>query len=465
MSIVRNRELSQFGSFVYIDNNSREIGIATESTPFVGIGTANPTVKFEVVGDTNINGYLRVIGGTIDASFYTLNGSPLVNANVEYWTIAGTNDLYRDIGNVGIGTSVFAEKLTVDGNVSAGRFISTVTSGSPLSVSSADLVSNLNADFLRGRTPPVGDFVGTTDSQTLTNKIFGTNTRFSGSTSGVTTLSASSVASGVLELPANTGTLISTGSVGIITSGLIADNTITNADINSSAAIAYSKLNLSNSIVNADVAVGAGITYGKLNLSNSIANADISSSAAIAISKLAASTISGISLGNNLNTLTFGSYLTGNSYNGSAARTISVNASTSGTSNIVARDSSGNFSAGTITATLNGIASQTPYWNNSTYGVNEIKAGTGDGASFTTYNMVIRSWWGIGFRDFTDSSTVKLYINCRTGDISSSGTITANSIVKTGGTSSQFLKADGSVDSTVFVSAGRAVALSLVFGG
>lgn len=55
-------------------------------------------------------------------------------------------------------------------------------------------------------------------------------------------------------------------------------------------------------------------------------------------------------------TLTFGSYLTGGSYNGSAAVTLGVSASTSGTSNLVARDSSGNFSAGTITATLNGNA-------------------------------------------------------------------------------------------------------------
>ena len=73
MSIIRNRELSQFGSFIYIDNDSQKIGISTEATPFVGIGTPNPIVKLHVVGDTNIE-------GTLDASSYTLNGNPLINA-------------------------------------------------------------------------------------------------------------------------------------------------------------------------------------------------------------------------------------------------------------------------------------------------------------------------------------------------------------------------------------------------
>lgn len=48
-------------------------------------------------------------------------------------------------------------------------------------------------------------------------------------------------------------------------------------------------------------------------------------------------------------------------------------------------------------------------------GVFTIQSGTGDGASTTVYNTTIRSWWGIGFRDYTDSATVKAYIDCRSG--------------------------------------------------
>lgn len=45
-----------------------------------------------------------------------------------------------------------------------------------------------------------------------------------------------------------------------------------------------------------------------------------------------------------------------------------------------------------------------------------------------------------------------------------SGSLTANSFVKSGGTSSQFLKADGSVDGSSFASTGKAVAMAMVFG-
>jgi hypothetical protein len=70
-----------------------------------------------------------------------------------------------------------------------------------------------------------------------------------------------------------------------------------------------------------------------------------------------AGTISGVALGSNLNTLTFGTFLTGTSYNGSGAVTLATNATNANTgSTIVARDASGNFSAGTITAALSGNA-------------------------------------------------------------------------------------------------------------
>jgi hypothetical protein len=70
-----------------------------------------------------------------------------------------------------------------------------------------------------------------------------------------------------------------------------------------------------------------------------------------------AGTISGIPLGSNLNSLTAGTYLTGTAYNGSGAQTWTVDATTTNTaSKVVARDASGNFAAGTITAALSGNA-------------------------------------------------------------------------------------------------------------
>jgi hypothetical protein len=330
----KNRELSQFGSFLEVDNSNKNIGIATTATPYVGIGTTNPISKLHVVGDTNVS-------GVISATGYYLNGSPLVDVALENWTTFGSN-IYRLTGNVGIGSSVPQQRLDVAGNIQASRFISTVSSGTaPFQVTSDTVVANLNAARLNGKTAPSGNIVGDTDTQTLTNKILtlptfgGAGVAFTGSTSGSTIVRASAVASGTAVIPVITGiaTFITTGDTGTVTSNMIADLNITNSDISTSAAIAYSKLSLTNSIVNADIASGA----------------------AIAISKLASSTISGVSLGSTLSNLTAGSYITysaGSTYNGSAAITVAVDATSSNIANkVVSRDSLGDFSGATITAT------------------------------------------------------------------------------------------------------------------
>ena len=108
----------------------------------------------------------------------------------------------------------------------------------------------------------------------------------------------------------NAGTVtngVYTTDTGTVTSTMIANDTIVNADINSAAAIAYSKLNLAGSITSADIVNGtivdadvnstAGIAYSKLSLGGAITsadlvdgtivNSDINASAGIALSKLA----------------------------------------------------------------------------------------------------------------------------------------------------------------------------------
>ncbi len=49
-----NREISQFASFVSVNDATKNIGIAITGTPNIGIGTTNPSVKFEVVGNTKL---------------------------------------------------------------------------------------------------------------------------------------------------------------------------------------------------------------------------------------------------------------------------------------------------------------------------------------------------------------------------------------------------------------------------
>jgi hypothetical protein len=82
------------------------------------------------------------------------------------------------------------------------------------------------------------------------------------------------------------GTAVTVGDTGTVTSTMIADGTILNADINASAAIAYSKLNLNGTITSADIVDGT------------IVNADINASAAIDWTKLGiSSTVSSTEIG------------------------------------------------------------------------------------------------------------------------------------------------------------------------
>ena len=103
-----------------------------------------------------------------------------------------------------------------------------------------------------------------------------------------------------ITLPNTTGTVVTTGDTGTVTSTMLLDGTILNEDINASASIAYSKLATltSGNIVlgsSANVATSTAVT-GDVTITNAgvtaiaagvIVNADVNASAAIAGSKVA----------------------------------------------------------------------------------------------------------------------------------------------------------------------------------
>lgn len=102
-----------------------------------------------------------------------------------------------------------------------------------------------------------------------------------------------------------------------------------------------------------DPVVGVGLT-GDVTGSGSVTLTDLASGSFSIATTIAANSVAlgTDTTGNYVASITNGSYITGgNGGSEGAALTLSVNAATNGTSNIVARDSSGNFSAGTITAT------------------------------------------------------------------------------------------------------------------
>ena len=61
--MARNREFSQLGSFVVVDDNNGNIAITSTSTPYVGIGTTNPIHKLDVAGIATFREDVYVGGG------------------------------------------------------------------------------------------------------------------------------------------------------------------------------------------------------------------------------------------------------------------------------------------------------------------------------------------------------------------------------------------------------------------
>jgi hypothetical protein len=174
--------------------------------------------------------------------------------------------------------------------------LATISTASKVSNSATTATSANTASAIVARDSS-GNFTAGTVTANLTGNVTGNVT---GTVSG----NAGTVTNGVY-----------TTDTGTVTSTMILDGTIVNADINTSAQIAYGKLNLTNSIVDADIATAAAITKTKINgtaitaadtgtvtsamiADGTIVNADINASAAIDWTKLGiSSTVSSIEIG------------------------------------------------------------------------------------------------------------------------------------------------------------------------
>ena len=193
----------------------------------------------------------------------SFNGSADITVTAAASTLTGTT----------LNATVTGSSLTSVGTITSGTW-----SGSFGAVSGANL-TNLTAANLTGTIPSAvlgnsSHFIGTTSialnrasaNQALTGIL---SVQLAGATSGTTTIQPTAVAgTTTITFPAVTGTVITTGDSGTVTNTMLA---------------------------------------------GSIANA-----------KLANSTISGVSLGGNLATLTISTGLTGTSYNGSGAVSIAI---------------------------------------------------------------------------------------------------------------------------------------------
>ncbi len=126
------------------------------------------------------------IGGTDEIKITGTEIAPSTNGGISLGTASlKFSNLYAS-GTVDLGSSVNIDGGNIDNTAigastaSTGAFTSisassqitsTVTTGTaPMVIASTTAVTNLNADLLDGQHAPTGTIVGTTDTQTLTNK-------------------------------------------------------------------------------------------------------------------------------------------------------------------------------------------------------------------------------------------------------------------------------------------------------
>jgi hypothetical protein len=63
--MARNRELSQFSAALVVDDQNKNVGIATTAAPRVGIGTTNPSHKLDVYGAINSTNDVKINGTSV----------------------------------------------------------------------------------------------------------------------------------------------------------------------------------------------------------------------------------------------------------------------------------------------------------------------------------------------------------------------------------------------------------------
>ena len=278
-------------------------------------GSSPSFASLTVNGNTTVTGNLTVSGTT------TFINTTDIFIKDKLVVIASGSTTSADADGGGLFISGAAASITWSNGNSRMEFnkplgITGAVSASSYAGSGASLTA-LNADNLASGTVPLARISGLTNSQ-LSGTAGITNANLANSSVTVNGTAISLGSSGTIT--ANTTNTLTLGS-GLTGTSFNGSSAVT-ATVNSGSMLAY----YSSSIftrVSGDITINNSTGVAAIG-SGVIVNADINASAAIAVSKLAASTISGVTLGNNLNALTIGTGLSGTSYNGSSAVTVAI---------------------------------------------------------------------------------------------------------------------------------------------
>jgi hypothetical protein len=311
-------------------NDATFTGFATPTTLTIGYaGTSSST--------TNISAGAVASGNTKTVNIGT-GGAAGSTTNINL----GDNDG----GNVTVNKDlVVTGNFTVNGTTTTINSTIKVIADKEIEIGSVatptDITANEGGIRLKGTTDKTLNWIDLTDAWT-SSEHFNLLTGKAYYIAGNSVLNATTLGSGVVS-----SSLTSVGTIGTGTwQGTIVNPTYGGTGVNNGSRTIT--LNTGNLTVTAPAGgssvtvpatgtlVGSsdtGTVTSTMIADGTIVNADINANAAIAITKLANSTISGISLGQDLATLTIGSGLSGGSYNGGTAVTI-ANSDKGSTQNI-----------------------------------------------------------------------------------------------------------------------------------
>ena len=228
----------------------------------------SPTVNTPTIAGATISGTFTstatITGGTV-------NPTTLQQGGVQAVTTTGVQTLTNKtltspvlttpaLGTPASGTLTNATGLPIATGVSGlGTGVATFLA-TPSSANLASAITNEtgSGSLVFGTSPTIG--TPTITSPTVTGLTLNDSSIvFEGATADAfeTTLTVvDPTADNTITLPNVTGTVVTTGDTGTVTSTMIANGTIVNADINTSAGIAYSKLSLGGTITSADLVDG-----------------------------------------------------------------------------------------------------------------------------------------------------------------------------------------------------------------
>lgn len=248
-------------------NNHQEATAAVHGLSGTVVGTTDTQVL--------TNKDLSSATNTLSTSVVTLTGTQTLTNK----TLTSPTLTTPALGTPASGVLTNATGLPISTGVSGlGTGVATFLA-TPTSANLATAVTNEtgSGSLVFGTSPTIGTPTITTPTVTgLT--LNDASIVFEGATADAfeTTLTVvDPTADRTITLPNVTGTVVTTGDTGTVTSTMILDGTIANADINTSAQIAYSKLALTNSVVNADINASAAIDWTKIAPSSTVSATEL----------------------------------------------------------------------------------------------------------------------------------------------------------------------------------------------